>query len=63
VAPTVVYSAPIPVVPYPPTVVYRPALVAPPPVVAYYYARPVIVRPKVYVPGQPVRNFLRAITP
>lgn len=25
--------------------------------------RTVIVRPKVYVPGQPIRNFFRAITP
>ncbi|MGO9108610.1 MAG: hypothetical protein ACLP9L_05190 [Thermoguttaceae bacterium] len=27
------------------------------------YGRPVIVRPKIYVPGQPVRNVLRAVTP
>jgi hypothetical protein len=25
--------------------------------------RPAIVRPKVYYPGQPVRNFFRAVTP
>jgi hypothetical protein len=29
----------------------------------YYYGRRVIVRPKVYVVGQPVRNVLRAVTP
>ena len=28
-----------------------------------YYGRPVVVRSKVYVPGQPVRNALRAVTP
>ena len=45
-------------------------LVAPAPVVAVpYYAarpalvRPVIVRPKYYVPYQPIRNTVRAITP
>lgn len=27
------------------------------------YGRPVVVHPKVYVPGQPVRNVLRAVTP
>ncbi len=27
------------------------------------YGRPVIVRPQIYVPGQPVRNVLRAVTP
>lgn len=42
-----------------PTVVYRPApvVVAPAPV---YVGRPVVVRPRVWVPGQPVRNVLRA---
>jgi hypothetical protein len=29
----------------------------------YVAARPVIVSPKYYVPGQPVRNALRAVTP
>ncbi len=52
----------------PPVVVYRPAYgpmvttyrpVAP----AVVYPRSVVVRPKVYVRGQPVRNTLRAITP
>ena len=28
-----------------------------------YYAQPVIVSPKVYIPGQPVRNAVRAVTP
>lgn len=27
------------------------------------YAAPVVVHPKFYVPGQPVRNVLRAVTP
>ena len=42
-----------------PTMVFRPApvVVAPAPV---YVGRPVVVRPRVWVPGQPVRNVLRA---
>jgi hypothetical protein len=63
-----------PVIAAPPTVVYRPMVAAYSPVVTTYtpvvtgYApviagRPVLVRPKVYVAGQPVRNFFRAITP
>lgn len=43
---------------------YRPVVTAYPPAVSYGYAgSPVVVRPKVYVPGQPIRNVLRAITP
>jgi len=33
------------------------------PVVAAPAGPPVIIRPTVYVPGQPIRNILRAITP
>jgi hypothetical protein len=43
---------------------------APPPVYSTYYgpapvvfARPVVVRTKVYYPGQPVRNIVRAVLP
>ncbi len=55
--PVTTYYAPAPVTTY-----YAPAAttVVATPVVA---ARPVIIRPKVYIPGQPVRNVLRAITP
>lgn len=43
---------------------YRPVVTAYSPAVSYGYAgSPVVVRPKVYVPGQPIRNVLRAITP
>ncbi len=64
-APTVVYSPPVVAAPavttYSPVVTtYTPVVTTYTPVVA---AQPVIVRPKVYVPGQPVRNFFRAITP
>jgi hypothetical protein len=59
------------------TAYYAPApyYVAPPVVTPYYvaspvavpvapvYGRPVVVHPKVYVPGQPVRNVVRAVTP
>jgi hypothetical protein len=40
--------------------VVAPAVV---PAVAPVYGRAVVVRPKVYVVGQPVRNVLRAVTP
>ncbi len=69
-APVVTYSVPAPVVTYgvpAPVITYRvPSVVAYPPtiygpVVTGYPA--VVVRPKVYVPGQPIRNFFRAITP
>ena len=56
VAPTVTYygAAPAPVVAYSP-VVGAPVIVP--------VGRPVTVSTKVYVPGQPVRNFFKAITP
>lgn len=52
VAPTVVYRYGVPV--------YTPGVVVARPV---YAAPRVLVRPKVYVAGQPVRNFWRAVTP
>ena len=67
-APTTTYYAPTPVTTY-----YAPTTTAyvPTPVTTYYapaapvtvYRPGVVVRPKVYVSGQPVRNFFRAITP
>jgi hypothetical protein len=46
------------------TAYYAPPAVMPAPMaVGPVYGRPVIVHPKVYVPGQPVRNVLRAVTP
>ncbi len=63
-APTVVYRAPVvaaPVTvyrPVAPVTVYSPVVAAP--VVA---ARPAVVRTKVYYPGEPIRNFFKAITP
>ena len=55
----------------PQVVTYRPVITTYHPVVTTYrpvgptvvYRRTVVVRPKVYVRGQPVRNVLRAITP
>jgi len=57
---TPVYAYPAPVVVPGPQVVYSPVVVPAPVVVA---PRPVVVGPsgKVYVPGRPVRNTLRAI--
>ena len=65
---TTVYAAPAPVIAYrQPVVAYAPAL---PVYSATTYstyptvvARPVVVSQKVYIPGQPVRNFFKAITP
>lgn len=51
---------------YRPVTVYRPTVDAPPvavPVNAIPVGPEVIVRPKVYVRGQPLRNMFRAITP
>lgn len=66
------YPASVPVTTYyvpsvPVTTYYAPSV----PVITYsapvvttrYYYSPYIVRPKVYVRGQPIRNVLRAITP
>ncbi len=46
-----------------PAVRYSVARVPVAPPVAYYAPRRVVVRPKVYVPFQPVRNAVRAVTP
>ena len=67
-APVVPYYAPVaaaPYIPAPAMAYYRPGpVVAPAPVVvAPAYGRAVVIRPKVYVAGQPVRNLLRAVTP
>jgi hypothetical protein len=65
------YAAPAPVITYrQPVTAYAPSLpyygattYSTYPAVPTVVARPVIVSPKVYYPGQPVRNVLRAITP
>lgn len=68
-APSPVYASPAPRVVYrpAPVVVYRPApvYVSPAPVVSYRYPvyYPGVVRTKVYYPGQPIRNYFKAITP
>ncbi len=60
VAPTVAYYG-APVVAYSP-VAPAPMYAAPGPMMVPV-GRPVVVSTKVYVPGQPVRNFFKAITP
>lgn len=64
VAPTIAYYYPAPRIAYRP-VIAAPTVVgyAPAAVPAVVAARPIIVRPKIYVPGQPIRNVFRAITP
>jgi hypothetical protein len=62
----VYYSAPAPVPYYAAAPVATPYYVASPVPVAVapvYYGPKVVVRPKVYVRGEPVRNVLRAVTP
>jgi hypothetical protein len=61
VAPTVTYSPVAPVVAYSPVVAAPAYGVAGPVMVPA--GRPVTVSTKVYVPGQPVRNFFKAVTP
>ena len=61
------YAYPAPVVVARPRVAYSPVL-APAPVVApapVMVARPVVVGPtgKVYIPGRPIRNAVRAVVP
>jgi hypothetical protein len=47
----------------PATFVYRPLLPVVPVPVDYYLGRGILGQPTVYVPGQPVRNFLRYLAP
>ena len=61
--PPVYYAPPVycpPPAYYTPPAYYQPPVYAPS---VYYRAPEVWVHPKYYVEGQPVRNFLRAITP
>jgi len=61
-APTPYYAA-APVPYYVASPVVAPYYAASPVAFAPIYGRPVIVYPRIYVPGQPVRNVLRAVTP
>ena len=61
VAPVAAYE---PVIPAPPAVVvYRPTVTAYRVPAVVGVGPSFIIRPKIYVPGQPVRNILRAVTP
>jgi hypothetical protein len=54
---------PLPHPGYAPTVTYKPVV----PLIAvpqqYYFGRGIVGQPKIYVPGQPIRNFLRYLSP
>lgn len=60
-----VYGYPAPVLVARPRVVYSPVMVAPVMAPAPVWGRPVVVGPagKVYVPGRPIRNTVRAVLP
>lgn len=47
----------------PPQIVYRPILPLAPQPESYYTGQGVLGQPKLYVPGQPIRNFLRYLGP
>jgi len=60
------YAAARPVYPYAaarPVYTYRPIIAAPSVPSAYILGRGVIGQPTVYIPGQPVRNVLRYVSP
>ena len=46
-----------------PVVTYRPVVTMRPATAPYYVGSGIVGQPKVYVPGQPVRNVLRFVTP
>ena len=56
-------SLPAPTLVQRPVVVYRPLVKVAPQPHSYIYGRGIIGQPKVYVPGQPVRNFFRYLSP
>jgi hypothetical protein len=58
-APQVVQAVPAPR----PVVTYRPLLPLAPAPESYYTGQGVLGQPKLYVPGQPIRNFLRYLGP
>jgi hypothetical protein len=63
VTPVVAYRPVVPVVSVSPTVVYRPVateVLSPVPVLV---GKPAIIRTKVYYPGEPIRNLIKALTP
>ena len=63
--PAVVYRPFVPAVVAPPVVVYRPFVPAPVVVAprAVYYGPRAVVRTRFFVPGQPIRNYWRAVLP
>lgn len=50
---------PLPHPGYAPTVTYKPLVPLVPVPQQYYFGRGIVGQPKIYVPGQPIRNFLR----
>ena len=66
-APTVIGDGgrvytPLPHPGYAPTTVYRPLVPMMPVPQQYYFGRGIIGQPKIYVPGQPIRNFVRYLS-
>jgi hypothetical protein len=58
-------SPPVPLtrIDYAPIVVYRPILPLAPVPSHYYLGRGILGQPKLYVPGQPIQNLLRYLSP
>jgi hypothetical protein len=57
------YATSVPYVPSSATTVYQPLVPIVSQPASYYVGRGVIGQPKMYVPGQPIRNFLRYLSP
>jgi hypothetical protein len=53
---------PLPYPGYAPTVTYKPLVPLMPIPQQYYFGRGIVGQPKIYVPGQPIRNFLRYLS-
>lgn len=47
----------------PPVTTFRPLVPVAPPPAQYYIGRGLLGQPKLYVPQQPIRNFLRYLSP
>ncbi len=61
--PLMTVPAPVSPLPVSPVVTYRPLVPVVPLPAQYYLGQGLLGQPKLYVPNQPVRNFLRYLSP